>query len=624
LGFEMATDSGKRAAGNPYLATWRRPDLDDRLSPGRFSLVVLLFSLVIIALQLVLWFLNAKDYVGVDPDDAMRLVEVRDYLGGQGWFDLNQYRLGPDGGTLMHWSRLIDWPIATLISLYGLFLSPHQAEVAAIATWPLLLVVPLLASVGLASYRLGGKGGTIIGLLLSIVFLAAIVRFRPGAIDHHNVQLVLAVFISAMLIDPLARASNFAAAAVAGGLALAIGAETTPLVAVSAIVVAVLWAIDGERYRNAAIGFGLAFALATGAIFFATTPASHWTSVTCDTLSFGYLSLAVVGGAALAASAFALTGKPIHVRFAALALAGVLVLATAIFVAPQCLQNPLNSLDPLLKTMWLSTITEAQSVVVEMALSPGDIGGFYAVGLVALAVCAMRITRREQALAHAILLALIGISWVVSLLQIRGMMFANFLAFIPLSALVADLRALYLSRQKDMRAAAAFVISALLSVPTVWTVGGVLAFEAGDAIAGVPAKPTDAADTGGNACITAKTMADFNEMPVGRILAGFNTGPALLRFTPHSVLAANYHRNQAGMIATLKITMAKPQDALPMMEAQKISYVLFCKDDPLIDVMTAKYPDGFLARLGDGDVPGYLEEIPQRSANLHIYQMIQR
>ena len=40
----------------------------------------------------------------------------------------------------------------------------------------------------------------IIGLIMSLVFLAAIQRFRPGAIDHHNVQLVLAVFITAIVI----------------------------------------------------------------------------------------------------------------------------------------------------------------------------------------------------------------------------------------------------------------------------------------------------------------------------------------------------------------------------------------------------------------------------------------
>jgi len=42
----------------------------------------------------------------MSTDDAMRLVQVRDWIGGQGWFDLFQYRLDPPG-TSMHlrWSR---------------------------------------------------------------------------------------------------------------------------------------------------------------------------------------------------------------------------------------------------------------------------------------------------------------------------------------------------------------------------------------------------------------------------------------------------------------------------------------------------------------------------------------
>jgi hypothetical protein len=48
-----------------------------------------------------------------DPDDALRLQQVRDWLGGQGWFDLTQHRLDPlHGGVPMHWSRLVDLPLA--------------------------------------------------------------------------------------------------------------------------------------------------------------------------------------------------------------------------------------------------------------------------------------------------------------------------------------------------------------------------------------------------------------------------------------------------------------------------------------------------------------------------------
>ena len=50
----------------------------------------------------------------MSTDDAMRLVEVRDLIAGQGWFDLTQYRLDPPG-LPMHWSRVIDAPLAAII-----------------------------------------------------------------------------------------------------------------------------------------------------------------------------------------------------------------------------------------------------------------------------------------------------------------------------------------------------------------------------------------------------------------------------------------------------------------------------------------------------------------------------
>ena len=53
----------------------------------------------------------------LDTDDAMRLVEAHDFLGGQNWFDLVQHRLNTPFGAEMHWSRLVDLPEALLLAL---------------------------------------------------------------------------------------------------------------------------------------------------------------------------------------------------------------------------------------------------------------------------------------------------------------------------------------------------------------------------------------------------------------------------------------------------------------------------------------------------------------------------
>src|ERR1700694_2453450 len=69
-------------------------------------------------LLFIIWAATALSYLAasfsagepLSTDDAMRLVQFRDLLAGQGWFDLTQYRLSPPDGAAMHWSRLIDPP----------------------------------------------------------------------------------------------------------------------------------------------------------------------------------------------------------------------------------------------------------------------------------------------------------------------------------------------------------------------------------------------------------------------------------------------------------------------------------------------------------------------------------
>src|SRR5690606_18975633 len=128
-------------------------------------------------------------------------------------------------------------------------------------------------------------------------------RFYPGAIDHHNVQLVLTMVIVAMLLDPKHRASNHAVAGACAAFAIAIGAETTPLIAATALSVALSWALIGEEFGPAAKAFGLSLTLTISALFFLTVPASSYSLVTCDSLSLGFYGLSAIGGTLLFLSA---------------------------------------------------------------------------------------------------------------------------------------------------------------------------------------------------------------------------------------------------------------------------------------------------------------------------------
>ena len=75
---------------------------------GNWAIFVI-WLLLTFALIITGWS-RIRSGVGWDPDDQLRLVQLRDFLNGQGWFDNRQYRLNPPEGAPMHWScRLRHW-----------------------------------------------------------------------------------------------------------------------------------------------------------------------------------------------------------------------------------------------------------------------------------------------------------------------------------------------------------------------------------------------------------------------------------------------------------------------------------------------------------------------------------
>ena len=69
----------------------------------------------------------------------VRLAQIRDWLDGQPFADLVQQRLGPPGGTALHWSRVPDLVPALMISLFAPLIGITRAEVAAVIFWPEIL-----------------------------------------------------------------------------------------------------------------------------------------------------------------------------------------------------------------------------------------------------------------------------------------------------------------------------------------------------------------------------------------------------------------------------------------------------------------------------------------------------
>ena len=580
----------------------------EKKAPLRWShpaLAALVYAAIVIVAQLII-HRNLADYVGPDNDDAMRLVEVRDFLAGQGWFDMMQYRLGLAGGTLMHWSRFIDLPIASLILFFRMFLSPEGAEAAALTAWPLMLVLPLMFFMGLAGRRIAGVEGMHFSLILTALFVLLSPRFVPGSIDHDNVQLGLVALTVAMLVDESYRPRNFAIAAIALAIQLGIGAETTPFVAVACMSVACLWAWKGEIFAPAAKAFALTLTIAVSAAFFSLVPPRLYSMVTCDNLSLGFYGITSAGCVGLLLSSIFASRLSRPWRIAILAVNGAFVFAITVALAPQCLRNPLSDLDPMLVDFWLSRVTEAQSIISVAHRQPDTLGVFYATGLLAMLVCAFRILRGTRPSLHAMLMALIAINWVITLVQVRGTEFANLLAIPPLALLIAELRKNYMADPRNLRAILLYAGTLLASVPAVWAVGGALASK-GVVNGLMVAAPVKAEETAN--CTSRQALRPIADLEPGVVAAASNLGAPLLRFTPHRTLSGPYHRDPDGMMAELLIGLAEPQQAEALLHEAKVTIVAFCKGDPQVELVSERAPKGLYAQLSAGHVPAYLEPI---------------
>ncbi len=574
--------------------------------------------------------LNPDLFVRQDPDSLMRLVQVRDLLAGQGWFDLMQYRLDPPHGSLMHWSRIIDAPVAALVMLGNLL---GIGEAFALTVWPLVLLLGLMAGVMLSASALSGRSAAVPALILSLVFLDPLLFFLPNDIDHHNAQYALLALLLAAALR-LGERSVYAAALGAGAaLMLGIGLEMLPYVAIFAGIVALRWAFGTLEGRDAVI-FGAAFATLPAVLYLATgSPAAP---LACDALSWAFALPAAAGGLGLAtiAATFGERGGP-ALRVAGAAAAGVAALAVLVAIAPECLSGPYGALSSELKTTWLRNITEAQPIFVYAAQRPVAAIATLGPPAAALAVALAQVWRgtRQRRMAWAVPLVVLGAALALGFHQVRTLPYANVAAIAVLGAWLAEIAARSAMTSLRSKAAVPVVAGFLVACPLVHVAlgsaaVGALSLATGGRLA-PPEKPAPPqAETAGlsNAereCLGPASASLFSRVPPGRVLAPVFYGSAVLMLSPHSVVAAPYHRAGEAILDANHATLRPAAEARSIVRARGVDYVALCATSRESAIAAHKAPDGLLAELLAGAAPAWLEPVTMDEAtSLKLWRVV--
>ena len=550
--------------------------------------------------------------VGPDSDDTMRLVQVRDFLAGQGWFDTTQYRMGPEGGTLMHWSRIADLPLIVLIGFFDLFLPTSRAESMALIVWPLICAVLTIYGILVGIRHLGGQKAIPVACLLLFIALIGYSRFQPGAIDHHNFQLALIAIAIGHALDPDRRSRSYAIGAVAMGLSLAIGPEVYFFIAVLCGFFALQWLLNPLPVQKSTRTMGLVLIATLTVVFFGTIAPANYGAVYCDSFSLITYLACLAGGLGLASAAHFLSKKTLGIRFAA--LTGLAILCALIFLlqAPQCLANPLDILPEDVRVQWLEQIQEAQPLFKNSAEWATRVP--YALGpmVVALILSILKIKTRNDVTQYALLLALLVLCTGLMIYQLRFMVFGHLVSLLVLGPWVA---LIYQDGKTGEGANIKYIAALAAAIPVFWALPGVL-------LGTQKSDPLEISKSAGS-CYSKDVLTALNALDPGLVIAMENDTPVLLRHTHHRVLTGNYHRNVEGIADGLSILKNPPEAAQSILNKHKADYFLYCDITMANSEFVTNYPQSLTAQIAKKAIPDYMEVIREdlEGGGVRIYRI---
>ena len=576
--------------------------------------LVLIFWLAVSAYML--W--ERWDYIRLfalgDTDDNLRMMQVRGLLAGQDWFDLRQYRLDPPAGADIHWSRLVDLPIAFIYLILGPLIGGRNAEQAAVAIAPMLPLLVAMAAVAVTVKRLIGGGAFAIAIALLVCGGSARGMWVPLRIDHHGWQLAMLAVTVMALTDPR-RARGGAIAGAATALSLAIGLEMLLYLALAGAAIGLRWIYDeGQAKRLFAYGVSLAGGCALGFALFASYANR---APVCDALSPVWLSAMLAAGAAAVVLAWL---NPGHWgwRLAAGALAGALIAVAFALVWPDCLGR-LERSSPELERLWLSRVREAMPVYGHGLNTAVQIVTLPIAGLIGYALMLWtHRSDREKLILWASVAAPALLAAALLLWQTRAGPAAQLLS-------VAGATGLSWAAIAWLRAQRSFVIRVVGIVGAFLLVSGI----AVSYLTSLNPEPASAYRQSVNLanwrCSTLWDLRAVARQPRGNILTFVDLGPRLITVTPHNAVIGPYHRNGRQIVDVMRAWRGDVANARATVDRYRIDYVLICPNMSEATIYRSEAPQGFYAQLAGNRVPGWLQPVrlPQDSP-FRMYRVVRR
>lgn len=541
----------------------------------------------------------------LSTDDAMRLVEVRDLLAGQGWYDLFQHRVLPPEGLSMHWSRYIDTPMALIMAALDPLVGPDLAARWVGIIWPVALGLVFMALTAWLTQRLFGWQAAVLALVgfLSITLLFNS-GFGVGATDHHAVQVILMLLLTSSLVLPDKPLKRGITGGIAAALSLAVGLEMILFIATAGLFFVLFHALDKDGADKRLMGFATSLALAVPLLMAGQLDPALWSVPVCDAISPPLIAL--TGTAFVAALVAVIAGRWLGLPAARLLLLVPIGGIAAVLLLPMiqpCLSGPYTALSPEVQKTVLARIQEIKPAFYYLVNDGGRaIALFYPLYAIAVLFAVTVFAGKGKGF---VILTFVTLGAALTFWQTR--MGTMALPVIAIAFGATCSWAFNHARSGPRLAGLALFGFVTFSTPlaayfvnATWTGNG----------------PAQGQVALGDRCNTINEVARLNDVPKGIIFNPLNLGPMILLSSHHSVTSAPYHRSADAFANGLLPLEGDEAGLRAAIDRTGADYLLFCAGD----VYGSASSIG--TELSKGGLRPWLEEVPLNGSKLRLLRVL--
>ncbi|PCI04061.1 MAG: hypothetical protein COB78_06900 [Hyphomicrobiales bacterium] len=576
----------------------------------------------------------------VGPDDFLRLHQVQNWMAGQGWYDISAARMFPPNGADIHWSRLVDVPIAGLIWLLDIVFDTKTATRLTTVLWPSFLLAAVVVVLTLICDRLLKSYNRLLPMLFAVLCITSIAQFLPGRIDHHNVQILL---FSLTILGFVSRETFWGDYLMGFAMvfSISIGLDTAALTLIILAYLGYEWAIGHDENGRGLVKVAVAIIISTIMLFLLNfDPATYLYALDsrCDANSAFYAAaLLLLSGAfiVLAMSSRWLNNASVATRLIMRCAAGAAVSISALLVLlmlfPDCANGPYGAVSDEAKARWLTNVGEASSLGEVLKRFPSEWLGtvcYLAVILLAglYALFQPKYSSAKLIALYVLLLACaLGTLWQIRVLRIGIYM------SIPFCVIIADISWQFLIKRYANAKPLAYglqllVVAALVSVT--WTWAGQFIFPKSTTKVEntvVSQKPETNLESfkrnTPSRCFADSDYEYLSSLPVGIVMTDLYSATTVLVHSPHTVISGPYHRNERGILDVLDFFGPDIKISKALADKYKLNYVSFCMNS--VERMLQVYPNAQMAaRIKKGDLPDWLEEVSPKDSPVKVLKVL--